>query len=110
MVYTLRYTKCKSFHLGESKLVVKIESGVISASHNHKHWTTYGKIGHQNLGPGPEVIKLFSCSTQLSMKFQLLIKARMLKNNDFFFAVKLLVGAFILLINVKQLTIVVILT
>ena len=33
--------------------------------------------------PGPEVIKLFSCTTQLSMKFQLLIKAKMLKNNDF---------------------------
>ena len=28
-------------------------------------------------------IKLFSCSTQLSMKFQLLIKAKMLKNNYF---------------------------
>ena len=25
---------------------------------------------------GPEVIKLFSCSTQLSMKFQLLIKTK----------------------------------
>ena len=30
--------------------------------------------------PGPEVIKLFICSTQLSMKFQLLIKTKMLKN------------------------------
>ena len=55
------------------------ESGVISTSNNHKHWTTYGKIGHQNLGPGPEAIKLFSCSTQLSMKFQLLINAKILK-------------------------------
>ena len=26
--------------------------------------------------PGPEVIKLFSCSTQLSTKFQLLIKTK----------------------------------
>ena len=31
---------------------------------------------------GLEVIKKL-CSTQLSMKFQLLIKAKMLKNNDF---------------------------
>ena len=31
----------------------------------------------------PEMIKLFSCSTQLSMKFQLLIKTKMLKNEDF---------------------------
>ena len=34
----------------------------------------------QKKKPGPEVIKLFSCSTQLSMKFQLLIKTKMLKN------------------------------
>ena len=30
------------------------------------------------LVPGPEVIKLFSCSTQLSMKFFLLINVKML--------------------------------
>ena len=30
-----------------------------------------------------EVIKLFSYSTQLSMKFQLHIKTKMLKNKDF---------------------------
>ena len=28
-------------------------------------------------GPGPEVIKLFSCSTQLSMKFFLFINVKM---------------------------------
>ena len=32
---------------------------------------------------GPEILKLFSYSTQLSMKFQLLIKTKMLKNKDF---------------------------
>ena len=32
---------------------------------------------------GPEVIKLFSCSTQLSMEFQMLIKSKLLKNKDF---------------------------
>ena len=31
---------------------------------------------------GPNVIKLFSCSTQLSMKFQLLIKTKLLNNKD----------------------------
>ena len=31
------------------------------------------------LGRGPKVIKLFSCSTQLSVKFQLLIKLEYLK-------------------------------
>ena len=32
---------------------------------------------------GPEVIKLFSCLTQLSTNFQLLIKTDILKNKDF---------------------------
>ena len=32
--------------------------------------------------PGPEVIKLFSCSTQLSTKFQLLIKTKIPKSKD----------------------------
>ena len=31
---------------------------------------------------GPEVIRLFSCSTQLSMKFQLLIKTKILTNKE----------------------------
>ena len=34
----------------------------------HGHVLVMSKIG-----PGPEVIKLFSCSTQLSLKFKLLI-------------------------------------
>ena len=34
--------------------------------------------------PDHEAIKLFSSSTQLRMKFQLLIKSKMLKNADFF--------------------------
>ena len=50
--------------------------------------------------PSLEVIKLFSCSTQLRMNLQLLIKAKI-----FFLAVKLLVGVFILLIKVKMPTI-----
>ena len=33
--------------------------------------------------PGSEIMKLFSCSTQLSIKFQLLIKAKMMKHTDF---------------------------
>ena len=32
---------------------------------------------------GTELIKLFSCSTQLSMEFQMIIKSKMLKNKDF---------------------------
>ena len=33
--------------------------------------------------PGPEVIKLFSCSTQLSIDFAMLITTKMLKSKDF---------------------------
>ena len=33
--------------------------------------------------PGPEVIKLFSCSTQLSMKFQMLISIKISRNSAF---------------------------
>ena len=32
--------------------------------------------------PGPEVIKLFSCSTRLSTKFQLTIKTKTLTNKQ----------------------------
>ena len=58
---------------------------------------------------GPEVIKLFSCSTQLSTKFQLLakLKYRQIKK---FLALSLSVVVFIMLINVKMPTIVGILT
>ena len=53
----------------------------------------------------PEVLKLSSCSTQLSMKFQLLMKTKILKNKDIFFS-KLFDIVFIMLINVKMPTIV----
>ena len=58
--------------------------------------------------PGLEVIKLFSCSTELGMEFQLLTKTKMLKYKSFF-AFKLS-DVFIMLINVKMPTIVGILT
>ena len=34
--------------------------------------------------PGPEVIKKFSCSTLLSMKFQMLISINISRNSTFF--------------------------
>ena len=34
--------------------------------------------------PGPEVIKLFSCSSQLSMKFQMLISIKLSRNSVLF--------------------------
>ena len=55
--------------------------------------------------PGPEVIKLFSCSTQLTMKFELLIKSQIQ-----FIALSHSDVVFIMLINVKMATITGILT
>ena len=59
--------------------------------------------------PGSEVIKLFSCSTQLSTKFQLLIKLKCRQMKKFL-AVSLSDDVFIILINIKMPTIVGILT
>ena len=70
--------------------------------------------------PGPYVIKLYSCSTQLSIEFQLLIKAKIPTNEEVsslptneevssFKSLKINV-VFIMLINVKMPTIVGILT
>ena len=56
--------------------------------------------------PGPEVIKLFSCSTQLSTTFQLLIKLKYQK----VFYLSLPDVLFIMLMNDKMPTIVGILT
>ena len=60
------------------------------------------------LSSDPEVIKLFSCSTQLSTKFQLLIKAKILTKK--FLVLSLSDVVFIMLINVKMPTTVGILT
>ena len=54
----------------------------------------------------PEIIKLFSCSTQLSMNFPQLIKTETLNNIDISLALKLSDVVFILLILVKMSTIV----
>ena len=48
---------------------------------------------------GPEVIKLFSCSTQLSTQFQLLINTKIPKT---FLALSLSDVVFIMLINNKM--------
>ena len=44
----------------------------------HSHGNTA-----QNVKPGPRLLNFFSCSTQMSMKFQQLIKTKILKNKDF---------------------------
>ena len=59
--------------------------------------------------PGAEVIKLISCSTQLSMKFEILINIEIAKI-DGMFRFYSLKPAIILLINVKMPIVVDILT
>ena len=61
-------------------------------------------------GPGPEVIKLFSCSTQLSMKFKNVLKYKNIKKFGIFKAQLSLKILFSPLIHVKIPTIVGILT
>ena len=60
------------------------------------------------LSTRPEVIKLFSCSTQLSTKFQLLIKT--ITTNEEVSCLSLSDVVFLMLINVKMPTIIGILT
>ena len=64
----------------------------------------------EEMPPGLKVIQLFLCSTQLSTKFQLLIKTKILTNKEVFLALSLSGVVFIVLINVKMPTIVGILT
>ena len=66
-------------------------------------------VHHIKVSPGLEVIKLFSCSTQLSTKFQLLIKIKYRQMKKFL-ALSLSDSVFIMLINVKMPTVVGILT
>ena len=51
--------------------------------------------------PGPKVIKLFSCSTKLSMEFEPLTKTKMLKIKTFL-AIKLSDVVLTMLINYKM--------
>ena len=64
---------------------------------------------HFSVTTDPKVIKRFSCSTQLSTKFQLLIKLKYRQMKKFLASI-LLDIVFIMLVNVKMLTIVGILT
>ena len=54
------------------------------------------------LSSGLKVIKLFSCSNQLSMKFQLLIKTKIATNKQVSCFKSLRCCIFIMLINVKM--------
>ena len=50
-------------------------------SHCHGHENVQRALDDSN--PSLKVIKRFSCSSQLTMKFQLVVRTKMLKNTDF---------------------------
>ena len=70
-----------------------------------RDFDTYHIVERQRLPcSGPEDIKLFSCSTQLSTKFKLLIKTKIPKRK-MFLPLSLSDVVFIMLINFKMPTI-----
>ena len=56
--------------MGKDNAILDTTKDIIGASKANRHFPC-------RLSPGPEVIKLFPCSTQLSMKFFPLIKVKM---------------------------------
>ena len=64
--------------MGDQEMLRKVCTNAQSPGHNS--YTKY----EVNEGSGPEVIKLFSYSTQLSTKFNLLIKTRLPTNEEVF--------------------------
>ena len=71
--------------------------------------TLIGQIGSIRTTPGPKVIKLFPCSTQLSMKFEM-HKCKKIPRSSAFSGSDKPILLFFLLINVKMPTVVGILT
>ena len=63
--------KCTNFNVSENVWNYKIAN-----IYPHKHLYNYSIIAVE-CNSGPKVIKLFSCLTQLSMKFSLLINMKM---------------------------------
>ena len=64
-----------SSKVGEAKLIYSAREGLSPIKWEHSH---------HNTRPGPEVIKLFPCSAQLSMKFLMLISIKNIKKFGFF--------------------------
>ena len=71
--------KSVNFHGDMLNFCDFIQVFVFTTNHHLKHNFCVQKSNHTLCveTPGPEVIKLFSCSTQLSMKFFLLINVKM---------------------------------
>ena len=67
----------------------QIVSDMLSEIHTMEKCFSFKPISHSeitqfSISTGPEVIKPFSCSTELSMKFQMLISMKISRNSAFF--------------------------
>ena len=83
-----RAAKCVKIDYEELEPIITIKVLSVYEPHQEKAW--------------PEVINLFSCSTQLSMKFEQVIKSKMMEKINIFLAIKPSDVVFTLLINVKM--------
>ena len=67
-------------------VMLEIKGLLVRVSCLWSHYVVFlSKTLYPLLCSGPEVIKLFQCSTQLSMKFQLLIKTKMATNKELYY-------------------------
>ena len=62
----------------------ELKSGILSADKSADGRPTVGGVNVIAVLPGVEVIKPFSCSNQLSMKFKLLINIKIAQINGIF--------------------------
>ena len=77
LMFLLKDTK-QWHRWGSNPRPLGLESSTLPLS----HCAPVGSFSGSLPEPGPEVIKLFLCSTQLSTKFQLFIKTKILTNDD----------------------------
>ena len=99
--YILQHIKRAGYTTIPFLKIEKIQISLLQKQLIRTHTFFYKKNHTMRLtGIRPELVKLFSCSAQLSMIFQLLIKNLMLENK--LLVLKLSNAVFILLINVKM--------
>ena len=100
MVVFVKVINCRSKIVGILQFKTRARFMLVSIKH---------EVNCITKGPDPGVVNLFSFSTQLSMRFQLLITKKILKNNGMF-CFQTLRYVFIMLINIKLPTVIDILT
>ena len=86
---TLKYLEVPTTYvLSKNKKIIIINC---SSENSHFYSRGNGSILHRHVNlmtSGAEVIKLFSCSTQLSMKFKMLVNIEITKTDGIFVSFK----------------------